>query len=94
MPQSAPKEVQFQCNCGTAITAKIPEPAFINRIAFTIIMFLHESVTRCPNCRQAFVYAVSGIGITEGGFVAAEVPEDKAIMAPPPGFDPSKGWKQ
>jgi hypothetical protein len=87
------KETQFQCPCGTVVTAVVPPPSFVNRIGFTIIVFTHEEVARCPNCRQAYVYAINGIGITEGGFIAAEVPEEKSIVAPPSGFDPTK-WKQ
>lgn len=88
-----PEKTQLQCACGTVVDLVVPDPVFINRIQFTMVMFSHEKPARCPNCRKAFVYGISQIQITQAGFMATDIPEEPTITAPPPGFDPTK-WKQ
>jgi hypothetical protein len=79
------QQVQFPCDCGATINADVPEPLFTNKPTVSMITFVHEEIIRCPKCRQGFVYAVSGIAITAGGFVAVNIPEEKKVFLAPPG---------
>jgi hypothetical protein len=58
----APQMSKIQCmQCKQEINVRMPTPRVVNQIDFSMLVFVHERMDRCPHCQTMYLVQIGGI---------------------------------